>query len=615
MPTKKTTGKTKKKTASYNDVIPRIIGGAGSDGGMKKKANPTVGGPGTVGGISGGIESGMSFTRPVRYEPEFASPERWSFPKNIKKINDYFRIFYKFDPLVGAVIDIYTEMPLSDYEISGDGVDGEIKERLEEMFEVINFLSLMKNIGTEFLVVGEAIPHLFYNKDLGYWDGYSLHRQEDIEVVDTHLMGIEPVLILRPDKEEVAKLKKIKTAYEKFGIEQGETNLYMEELLTKKEVALENLNVTFIPRRLHEYELRGTSILTRLWRAFMYEDALANASIQTAYRHASPVKVVKMGDLASGYIPTEEQINELTRVLAMSETDPQAWVFAPPGTTFEAWGTNDRITGLKSDYEIIENMKLTALGVSRDFITGAANYASAQAGLQVLLSRLLAFRTLIEQAFVYPKFIFPIVKVNKWIRRSAADYEHNVRTTKNTNYVMPKIVWSKKLKVTVDAELLEAYSSLVRDFDVKLSERTLTEVVGINWSDEQRRIMEEKMIKSIMEKGEMEEGETPVGGLPGGGGRGFGGFTGEPKALGEGGGPEGGVEEIAPEPNLEESPGEVRMHASAKRQLGDVFLSGVYKPNGRAMRVLEDISVDELKDKIGKLYRNGKKGKVKKNKR
>jgi len=1022
----------------WNDIKPFVRRTASheKEAEVKKEADMTTGGV-SVGGSYGGSGSTL-FTRPLDYRPEFASPDRYLMPTDLKQLNKYWRMFYQLDPVAGSVVDIYSEMPLSDYQIVGTGVEGEVKEALENMCEETHFINLINNIMVENLVIGESIPHLYYNNDSGLWKSWSMHRPEDIDVVDTHLSGSEPFLILTPDANDVKNLVKMKTVSQQIGLDMPGSK-FIDDLSQTRKLVLEPLNVTYIPRYLHPYDLRGTSLFTRLWRTFMFEDAVFNAchakgtkvvmadrtfkniedvvigdkvlnqyakeaivtdawqeknndaqieiilagghkiistqnhkypvfvmprtcacgcgaevnanrlyierhgqrvkkdgqwskhfdycqhckrtdryygqcglcyvcatqwrrgkikytpkkngrdtipsrhvkrkqrlpldyqpiqkitvndmrigdylliprsfkvnskhsekevlmarllgyyvaegstiktsagevgvswalninekdtwavdiqqickklhveakiythdernscivmyaskkhkwltdwlvehgnkmslhkklsatvmswsyllkkeflkglfrgdgsyssnktgyvacshstvseqlsyqvrslllelgyfvsctkydnthskskgvnplykvsinnhmacefvdyvwghkgeqvknsqnngwwvdddyvyvriknlrildkheksnvynltvdgdhsylvdsgiatynSIQTAKRHASPLKVVSMGDLASGYIPSQGQIDALMASLAQSELDPQAWLFAPPGTKFEAWGTTERLMGIRQEYDTIERIKLMALGVSKDFISGDTTFASAQAGLQVFLSRLLSFRTFIEETFIYPKYFLPIVKVNKWQLPTKAEVDHKVKTPDRRAFVKPKIQWEKTLKARIDKELLEAYKMLVTDFEIKVSERTLTDAVGLDWEDEVRKNIEETRIRKMIDIEGAKQGEGMGGG--------FSGDMGAPEVP-------SGVEEMAPAPEITEEGGEVSMHASNKgfkakfiNKKEDVLLSGAYNALQRGSHA-ERLTSDEITKRL-----------------
>lgn len=507
--------------------------------GMKKEG---------VGGVGPSILSSglgnISFTLPIDYKPEFASPDRWSYPVSLQEQLKYWRLFYAVDPIVGATIETYTQMCLSDYQLVGKGVEGSVKNLFETMLNELNFVFMLQSMMVEFLVCGEVIVNLIFDSEEGIFTDWIMLKPEDIEVHDLGMIGLENIIVYKPRKEVKEQCRKAINALVAAGY--NDVNLgkgFLNDMLTKDSVVLEPLSSVWVPRLLHVYDLRGTSLLTRLWRIMMFEDAVFNATIQTAKRHAAPVKVVTMGDLGAGLLPTQEQVDKLLQNLAAAEVDPQAWVFVPPGTRFEAWGTTDRIMSISKEYEIIERLKLLALGVSRDFIAGTSTFASAQASLQVFMSRLLTFRVFFEEVFVKPKLFLTIAKANGLLAPRPVDVDHRVKTNKGREYIVPEIRWSKTLKPVVNKDLLDAYDMIVNTFNGKISSRTLYDAVGLSWEDEIRKVLQESKIIELLEK-KKEEKEDIGGGSFG-------------KSMGL-----GGLEEIAPMPEVSPTAEEVTMHAS-----------------------------------------------------
>jgi hypothetical protein len=542
----------------WRDLVPKTFReGSKTEGeekaGMEKKSADMLGGG--AGTVTGGMDfGGILFTRPIEYRPEFASPDRWSIPYSFKERVKYFRMFFAVDPLIGTTIDLYCDMPLSGYDLVGSGVEGEVKETFMVMLDELNFLLLLKTIMVEYLVVGEVVCHLNYDKDAGIFSGWRIFKPEHCEVYDLGLIGLEDVVKYTPPEEEIKELSNISSLLQRLNVTDKDFNMkFVDKIIRDRSVVFDPINTAFIARRLHGYDLRGTSLISRLWRVLMYEDAVMNTTLQTAKRHSAPVKTVTMGDLASGYIPTQAQVDALLRSLAQAEADPQAWIFVPPGTRFDAWGTVDRIMGISKEYEVIERMKLIGLGVSRDFVLGTSTFASAQASLQVFMSRLLTFRTFMEEVFVKPKLFQTIAKVRKFKLPTQAELDHKVRTDKeDRGYIIPEIRWDKSLKPEVKTDLLEAYIKLVREFKVELSQRTIYNLVGLDWRDEVRKILQEKgvlrLLEKIRKKEQLTEQERGLLSEFGFSDIGF-----EPA----------GIEGIAPEPVVAPTAEGITMHASS----------------------------------------------------
>src|SRR5690606_5510698 len=113
--------------------------------------------------------------------------------------NRYWRMFYKLDPIVGTCTDLISDMPWSNFELTGEGIDGEVRDTYEVMCERTELLSIFPYLTREWLSVGEAIPHTFYSEDEGIWTHIAMHNPDQIEVTDSPFLRMDPILQFTPD--------------------------------------------------------------------------------------------------------------------------------------------------------------------------------------------------------------------------------------------------------------------------------------------------------------------------------------------------------------------------------------------------------------------------------
>lgn len=532
--------KTADRRSNFDDVLPPganwAPGRTAQMGGAQY--SPTFPGAGNMGK--------SLYTQQRPYMPEFDSPDRQQFPVHRILANRYWRLFYKLDPVVGTCLDLYSQLPWSKFKLAGPGVEGSILKTCDSMCEETNLLGVLPMLTTEFYVTGEALPHAFFDQDKGYWTYIALHNPDQIEVIDAPFIKMDPILEFVPDDRLRSVVSSDHPAMRKIREEMPPE--LISRIQSRQNIPLSPVNATFIPRKLHPYDTRGTSIMTRLWRIFMFEDGVFNASIQTARRHASPLKFALLGNAQTGWIPGPEHEAKLLQLLAQAELDPLAWIVYHYGIKFEMIGTTDRIMSIRDQWETIERIKLIALGISKSFLTGEVTYASAATGLQVFLQRLKAFRSYIEQKWIRPKLFQPVAEINGWIRRSPAEVQHRFRIKRSQKelleerrYIVPEIVWEKSLDPTVDAALVNAMQAL-EQMGVKFSKTSKMATVGFSFEEETRKLAQERdferqFLPKVPQEKKEEEG--------GGGGMGLGG--GEPPPPPPGG-EEGGGEGPPPAP-------------------------------------------------------------------
>jgi len=122
------------------DILPdgaqlSVGAGNGYRTAVRNSMQRTGAGFGNMSFATGQSGNGTFMTQQRPYQPEFESPDRQQYPVHRILANRYWRLFYKLDPVIGNAVDMYSELPWGNFELTGDGVDGEIKDALEYQCE------------------------------------------------------------------------------------------------------------------------------------------------------------------------------------------------------------------------------------------------------------------------------------------------------------------------------------------------------------------------------------------------------------------------------------------------------------------------------------------------
>jgi len=461
----------------------------------------------------------VSLTPQRPYQPEFESPDRQQYPVHRILANRYWRLFYKLDPVIGNCVDMFATMPWSNFQLTGEGVSGEIKESFETMCQETQVLRILEYMVREFLVIGEAVPHCFFDDAKGIWSYIALHNPDQLEVIDAPFIKMDPVVEFIPDD----RLRSVLTSNNRLlrRVREQMPPELISRLVARQNIPLSPINMTFIPRRLHPYDTRGTSIISRMWRILMYEDGIYNASIATARRHAGPIKVAKLGNPQTGWIPSQEHERRLLQLLAQAELDVNAWLVYHYGINFEMVGTTDRIMNIAQHHDVIERIKLIAMGISKSFLHGEVTYASSVTGLSVFLQRLRAMRDFFVNTWLLPKFFKPIAQINGWVKRDKGEINHRYRIKRSqrqieaeNRWIIPKLEWEKQLDHTINSELVTAMQAL-EQMGIKFSKTSKYAAVGKKFEDEINKIAEEQELENTI-KHYVKDEQPPEGAAPGG---------------------------------------------------------------------------------------------------
>lgn len=439
--------------------------------------------------------SPQSYTSPQRpYLPEFASQDRQSYPVHRSLGNIYWRMFYKLDSVIGTGIDMKADLVYGPFEATGEGVDGEIKDAMMASVEKTQLFAKLPYFERERDITGEVIPHLIWDDTQGMWTHLALHNPDHIEVIYTPLFNMAPILRYRPDE----RLQQVLSA--PYASAQALRSSMPPELLhavtSGQPIELDPLCVSFLPRKQHMYDVRGTSVISRLWRALMLEDALWDATISTARRAAAPVKIAKLGNHVQGYIVSPEQEKRFIDSITQLEMDPQGWLVWNDALAIEYAGNQDRLMNISQYWDMFERIKLIALGINKGFLIGETTYAAAASGITVFLQRAKAARDRTESEWLIPKFFRPLAEMNAWIKPTPAEVGERgkpnvapmIRTRRapwqaQDRYIVPTLQWQNRLDPSIDSAQLQAVTALA-GLGVKFSKQYLVSLVHGDWEEE-----------------------------------------------------------------------------------------------------------------------------------
>jgi len=373
----------------------------------------------TAAGAGVAPTGGASVTRGTAkpYHPLFSSPDRLQLPVQTAQLNQYWRLFYNVDPVIGGAIDMHGDMPWSGAYLVMDEPGDEsqtILHAYEDMLNRTELLSWLPKLTREYMVIGEVFPFCFWDQKEGIFTHITLHNPDYVEVIDSPLVDDEPILTLRPTQDLRKILQSTDPRYARLRAKLPADILAV--IAGGKNIPLDPLNASHLARRAFPYDIRGTSIMGRMFRILMYEDAVFNGQIQQAQRHALPLRVFKLGDQQRNWIPSPQNMEDFIDLLAEVESDPLAALVYHYGLQVEYHGMEGKQLKITQEWDVIERAKLIALGINKAFLHGEVTYASANAGLQVLMMRYRTLRDMVLSDWIYKKVFAVMAELNGFYR-------------------------------------------------------------------------------------------------------------------------------------------------------------------------------------------------------
>ncbi len=480
-----------------------------------KKGSTTTPSTNLLGGIN------LSTNVPRTPSRKFYSPETTTsavyLPKTIRDKNRWRRWFYDHDPIVGSVLDTHAFLPHSEAEVVCPDI--KIRRHYEDMLQDMKFFSKLPMVDLEYLKIGEVFIWMYFDEKKGYWTHTIVHNPDFIEVKGSPFALDDPIVEIKPDNE----LKKIihSTDPREIQLRRKIPRDILQKLMFGQNIPVKGFNMTHLKRTSSPYDLRGTSILDRLFRILMYEDKIREANITIADNYIFPLKIFKLGDPKQKWIPNETHQNALAELLQQAQMDPNFSIIYHYGLQYEIHGYEGRVIKLNQEYEDIDKLKMIALGVNKAFVFGETTYSSANAGLQVLLGTYRAKRDMFEHEWIYPKIFKPVAELNEFYEISKAELSHRIRIKrhgkeKEERLMVPTLDWHKKLMIRDDQQYLQWLSTLYSRGQGPISTTTLLRSAGIDHEQELRNRKEEKKLEMQYGVEFLPQPATPgLGGPPG----------------------------------------------------------------------------------------------------
>lgn len=285
-------------------------------------------------------------------------------PKDRKTMNAYNRHYYETDYWVGNAIDLHVTYPLGGFEIVSK--EREVEKVMNRMAERIDLLTMVLGVGLDYWVYGEAFPYLHWDPREGMWVSGVLYNPDYVDVV-RNIFTPKPLISLIPDTE----LKRLATSTHPKDLllrDQIPSEI-MEYVMRGENIPLSNRNITHIARKTVPHDVRGTSIIQRVWKELMLRDAFREVLFVTAQNHVTPLKIYKVGSREKEYFPTQEELMYWQGIIEEAQNDPNFSLITHDAFDVQYIGASGYIIDVTGYLKLIEEYVLTGLFLSKAFTT------------------------------------------------------------------------------------------------------------------------------------------------------------------------------------------------------------------------------------------------------
>lgn len=397
---------------------------------MQKSLNKTA-------DTSDSIRTPIQFLDPAYFDPILFFIQH----RDRKELNFRLRYYFEYHPLISNIISLHSEFPLSDFSLQC--ADASIQRRYEDLRDRIEMLPLLMDILKDYWLLGEAFPYGRWSESEKTWDYFSLIPPEKIELRASYVTP-NPIVILQVD-ESLKKIVNSGDEIDKKIIDMMDPTV-VQKMKSQNYLPLPSWQVSHFCRKTSRTDLRGTSMVKACLKDLMYEDKLRLLQFTFADRHMFPLKIFKLGNPQTGWIPNKAHFEMLRQLLVSAANDPDFNIIFHHGLQVDYVGTKDKIANLIPEFEFVQKRILTGLFANEALVHGSgATYANANVSVRVLMHRYLTIRNKLE-LWANNKVFYQVAKARGYWVSDTSGGTGQVQVNRNGKYKvldLPKIRWNK----------------------------------------------------------------------------------------------------------------------------------------------------------------------------
>lgn len=445
----------------------------------------------------GGNSPNVSHT-PSRkwYDPEWTGTAL-ALPRTLSLLNRWRRFFYRYDPIVGGVIDLHSELPHSNAALLGIE-DQYIQNHYQAAVDDIDLFNRLPEITREYLKIGEAFPYFRWDDSKGYFSSMILQNPDFIQIDQSRFADDEDrySLVIDPQLRTLIEQNdpQFKDYKRRLPLEFVRAIMYGEKLPLPFDA--KDLFVALVKRN-SPTDIRGTSIIDRVFKYLIYEDKLLDSQIAIADNFIFPLRIIKIGN--EDFTPSPAQLDAFQELLAQKQFDPNFYLLTHNAVAYESHNLASDLMSAANEWERIDKIKMLALGTSQNFMTGESTYASAHVGYQTVLARYKAMRSYLVSRCLNP-FFKTIAIRNEFFKRPLKEINGQYRVSmkkeeqeRPENLILPELGWEKQLIIREDESFLNFMAGLMGKQNI--SNTTFFSALGLSYKEELIRSDRDKKLE------------------------------------------------------------------------------------------------------------------------
>jgi len=385
-----------------------------------------------------------------------------------KLINRLYRDIYYNDCVCGSAVDMLSTLPFSDFTLGGIS-DKKAMRSFQETLERLNVRTMLPHLSTDHLVDGAFIGSLLFNRTSKRFFDIMPHRNDNCKIDSLPFYGQDPIITAAIPDDVRATLSGDGPRVQKLRDRLGDD---IVGLLQQEALELDPMTTVYVPRKTFTTG-EGVSFFRRVLPIYLLEKNLFRGTLVESARRQRGILHIQLGD-GDQWEPTVADMEFMTELFMNADADPLGAIIATRlGVETQEIRQGGDFWKVTDTWDGTATFKLRALGISESFLSGEANYATADTSLTVFIESIRAYRDMLTRKLFYNK-IFPLVSLvngytvnerGKLIRKDGLLDSKNMQANLDkmadgSRLLIPNVHWAKQLKPEGDTQYLDMLQQL-----------------------------------------------------------------------------------------------------------------------------------------------------------
>jgi len=353
------------------------------------------------------------------------------WPTTLREKYSWYRYFYRTDAYVGRALDLLTDLPMSKLTLNMPKAKGMTKTKKEEinnfydhMMEKLGLFDILRSSLFEVNCIGNTFLFHEWDDKMNMWSSIQMLPPEEVSVFqfpfsDKKRIEYRPERLIGLIKQHEQD-SEVSYGYSDENSDSELSNEIVDlipadikDMISESGAIMmdsDPMSGSFtyhMTRKRAPYMELGASLLERILVPLLQKENYRYTQLSLANRNMTPKNLIVAPNL------TVEELEDLRLQVDLSYLDPDYSIITNYEVDWDQIGADQRLLDLSKEYETIDNQIFSALGVTRELLTGEGAFGGNKITVEILNTMFLHSRQMLID-YVEQQLFKPVAEAHKW---------------------------------------------------------------------------------------------------------------------------------------------------------------------------------------------------------